>query len=331
MELLDASTQQAMRTQLQHRRDRLAHTIAETRDTTRLVALLKEVEAALKYVDSGSYGVCEVCHESIDEEHLKWDSLVRVCLSHLSEEQQHAIERDLDLASKIQTTLLPARHIQLNGWDVSYLYAPAGFVGGDYCDIVKSELDHASLYFFLGDVSGKGVAASLLMSHLHAIVRSLVTSNSSVSQMTEQANRLFHESTMSTHYATLVSGRAMSGGEVQICNAGHCPPLVLHNGSITAVESTGLPIGLFSGGGYAIRTLRLSPGDSLIVYTDGLTESRNPSDVEYGTERVKAVAARHRAHAPQSLVDALVTDVDAFRSGAQRADDLTVMVLARTT
>jgi sigma-B regulation protein RsbU (phosphoserine phosphatase) len=330
MNTIDSSTQAAMRTQLIQRRELLNGTIAETPDSTRLVHLLKEVDAALKRIDAGAYGICEVCNEPIEQEHLQWDPLVKVCLEHLSETEQRAIQRDLDLASQIQTTLLPARHLHLNGWDVSFEYIPAGVVSGDYCDIVRSETEPGVLYFFLGDVSGKGVAASLLMSHLHAIFRSLVDSGLSLDQMTARANRLFCESTMAAHFATLVSGRASGNGKIEICNAGHLPAMHLHNATITAVEGGGLPIGLFCNQGYTVRTLILAPRDSLILYTDGLTESRNSAEMEYGASRLKDMLLRHHTLTPEAFVGALTRDEQTFRSGAPRADDLTIMVLRRS-
>ena len=329
MHTMDTSNQAVMRHQLIQRRERLNNAIAETPDTMRLVNLLQEVESALKRIDAGSYGICEICNEPIDDEHLRWDPLVKVCLSHLSEAQQRAIERDLDLASQIQTTLLPARNTRLNGWEISYEYMPAGVVSGDYCDIVKSEIDPGILYFFLGDVSGKGVAASLLMSHLHAIFRSLVAGDLSLGQMTVRANRLFYDSTMAAHFATLICGQASANGKVDICNAGHCPPMLLRNRTITPLESTGLPVGLFANGEYRVETIAMKRGDSLVLYTDGLTEVRNMSDVEYGVGRLNEVMIRHDTLAPEGLTAALTQDAEAFRSGAPRADDLTVMVLQR--
>ncbi len=326
----EITTLSAMRTQLIHRRHQLNNTIAETPDSTRLMHLLREVDAALNRIDAGAYGICEVCNEPIEPEGLRWDPLVKVCLSHLTEAQQRSIERDLDQASQIQTALLPSRYLHLNGWDVSYEYKPAGVVSGDYCDIVRSDAEPRTLYFFIGDVSGKGVAASLLMSHLHAIFRSLVTGRLSLDQMIARANKLFCESTMAAHFATLVSGRATAHGTVELCNAGHPSPLLMHNGTITAVGgSVGLPIGLFDNEGYAVQTATLAPGDLLLLYTDGLTESRDGADAEYGVDRMQEMLRRHQTLAPQALASALIGDEETFRSGVPRTDDLTVMVVKR--
>jgi sigma-B regulation protein RsbU (phosphoserine phosphatase) len=326
---MDAVTDTALRAQLAHRRERLREAIPEARDSAQLVRLLQEVEAALKRVDDGSYGICEVCHDPIEEEHLRADPLVRICLAHLSEEQQHAIERDLQLASQIQSQLLPTQHARVDGWELCYHYEPLGVVSGDYCDIVTSDTERGDTYFLFGDVSGKGVAASLLMSQLHAIFRSLIAAGLPLTSLVERANRLFSESTLSSHFATLVCGRATRTGEVEVCNAGHCPPIVLKRGGVTPLESTGLPIGMFYSGQYEVTKTKLDKGDSLVLYTDGFTETRNALNKEYGDARLAALIRQKHSLSAHDLITVCLQDLSAFRGSAPKTDDLTVMVLKR--
>ncbi len=127
------------------------------------VGLLREVDSALERMAKGSYGLCEECHETIEQDRLLADPLVRYCLDHLTESQRAALQHDLDLASQVQRNLLPQVNLQAGGWDTSYYYAPLGPVSGDYCDLIPSD---GQLFFVLGDVSGKGVAASMLISSL---------------------------------------------------------------------------------------------------------------------------------------------------------------------
>jgi sigma-B regulation protein RsbU (phosphoserine phosphatase) len=173
------------------RRQRLQTAISEFKETTHLVRLLEEVDSALQRMDKGSYGLCEVCHEPIEEERLMADPLMRNCLDHLTSDQQRALEQDLDLASRIQTQLLPHKSLRFDGWEAYYHYEPAGPVSGDYCDLVSSETERGDIFFLLGDVSGKGVAASILMAHLHAMFRSLIAVGLSANQLVERANRIF--------------------------------------------------------------------------------------------------------------------------------------------
>ncbi len=317
-----------MQAQLLQRRDRLQEFIREERKTPQLVRLVQEVESALERMNDGSYGICEVCHETIEEEYLRSEPLVRICLSHLSETQQRAIERDLQLASEIQSKLLPIHDLTIDGWETSYHYAPLGPVSGDYCDIVKA--DDGSTYFFFGDVSGKGVAASLLVSHLHAMFRTLLSTSHKLDELVARANRLFCESTLSANFATLVCGKLDKSGNVELCNAGHCYPLVVKSGQIRSIESTGLPLGTFFNSEYQLTSFRLSNNDVLFLYTDGLTECTNEQGEEYSEAQLSALVSRESDRAPQELLRICVDDLTRFRSKAQRTDDLTIMVFRKT-
>ncbi|NIN68048.1 MAG: SpoIIE family protein phosphatase, partial [Anaerolineae bacterium] len=186
------------------------------------------------------------------------------CLGCLTPDQQRALQQDLDLASRIQTQLLPSKNLSLGGWEACYHYEPAGPVSGDYCDLVSPETEGGDLFFLLGDVSGHGVAASMLMAHLHAMFHSLIAVGLSADQLVERANRIFCESTISADYATLVCGRAGKSGEVEVCNAGHCPPLLVQGGEITGMDATGLPVGIFSSAEYSVQKVQLARGDSLL-------------------------------------------------------------------
>src|ERR1017187_6903994 len=137
---------------------------------------------------------------------LECNPLVRFCLDHLSQAEMLAHQQDLDLATQIQSKLLPLRDIALESWDARYRYLPVGAVGGDYCDLIVLG-DGKSIFFAVGDVAGKGVAASLLMTHLSAIFRSLLSLDLPLAEQIGRANRLFCEGTAPSHYATLGGGR----------------------------------------------------------------------------------------------------------------------------
>ncbi len=318
-----------LRNQLQDRRQRLEAALAGSRENAALAQLLQEVDAALERMEDSTYGICETCHDSIEKERLLADPLVRYCLDHLTPEQQRALEEDLELASRIQRGLLPQQGLRLADWHVHYHYEPAGLVSGDYCDLIHSENRNGELYFLLGDVAGKGVAASMLMSHLHAMFRSLTSVGLPLDQLVGLANRVFCESTMAGQYATLVCGRAGRSGEVELCNAGHLPALLVRRGEVTRIEATGLPLGMFCDGQYPVKRLNLEKGDSLFLYTDGLTEARNRSGAEYGIARLAQFVAQHHAGGPEALAVTCLKEVKAFSAGAPKSDDLTIMVLRR--
>lgn len=246
-----------------------------------------------------------------------------------------ALERDLDLAWHVQAALLPKSNLAVSGWQTHYRYLPYGPVSGDYCDLVVANGGAApDLYFMLGDVSGKGVAASLLMAHMNASLRVLAQSGLPPQEVLGKANQVLAESTLASHYATLVCGRANPAGEIEISNAGHCPPIVVRaRGPLDVLGSSGFPVGLAvgaeSGVPYSMERVALSEGDALIIYTDGLTEASNSHQEEYGTDRLLAVLQRCGGVAPRELVAECLADLSAFLDGEERADDLTVLALGR--
>ena len=220
---------------------------------------------------------------------------MRYCLDHLTVPERAALQRDLDLASEVQRNLLPQAGLRTGGWETSYHYAPVGPVSGDYCDLIPSD---GQLFFVLGDVSGKGVAASMLMTQLHALFRSLTGMAMPLGQMVTRANRVFCESALAGQYATLVCGQAKPTGEVEIHNAGHWPAIVVGRGGVLRIESTGLPLGMFRESEFSATRLQLEVGDTLFLYTDGLSEARNEGD-EYVVDRVMTLVRQQAARPPR--------------------------------
>jgi phosphoserine phosphatase RsbU/P len=323
-----ASTERAhtFRPQLLERRAQL-QAASNSISADYLNELIAEIDAALHRMDIGSYGICESCHDTIELDRLESNPLIRFCLDHLSQAEMRAHQQDLDLAAQIQSKLLPPKDIVLSHWDTRYRYQPVGAVGGDYCELVVLD-GGQSLFFAVGDVAGKGVAASLLMTHLSAIFRSLLSVNLPLAEMVSRANRLFCESTAPAHYATLVCGCATSNG-VELCNAGHCPPLLLRHDTTQRVESTGLPLGLFCGGQYTTRRLNLNAGDSLVLYSDGITEAPDPSGEEYGMERLICSLRDRFDLGLDAMADSVLPEVARFRGNHAPADDMTLLIVRR--
>jgi sigma-B regulation protein RsbU (phosphoserine phosphatase) len=315
-----------LRDQLIDRQQRLEAAIVNIGESAQLRNLLHEVDTALERLSNGSYGLCEVCHDPIERDRLISDPLVRFCLDHLTPGEQQALERDLHLAAQIQEKLLPEPDFAVHGWQVALHYEAFGPVSGDYCDLVDGEEN--SLYFMLGDVSGKGVAAAMLMTQLHAMFRTLISLRLSVCQLVERANHLFCESTLPMHYATLVCGKATWSGEVEICNAGHLPILWRRAGDVQSIKATGLPIGVFSNQEFSSTKLPLAPGDSLLLYTDGLSEARNSSGDEYGIERLSDLVSNGQPAGPRALINRCLEDLKRFQARAPKIDDLTMMAIS---
>ncbi len=323
-----------LREQLEKRRQELKTTISlipstEAKAAGPLLDLLNEVDSAVERMGDGTYGICEVCHESVEKERLIADPLVRMCLDHLTGEEQRALERDLELAARIQRGLLPQTDVRFRDWRIHYRYKPAGVVSGDYCDLIPPAAGDGKLIFLLGDVTGKGVAASLLMTHLHAMFRSLASIGLDLDKLLEVANRVFCESTIAGQYATLVCGRIGGDGEIEIASAGHFPALLVAKDGVKQIAATGLPLGMFATSSYAVRRARLDLDDSLLLYTDGISEANNPSGKEYGIDGLSLSAGERHGWAPEELVAACLKDVERHSSGIRQADDQTLMAIQR--
>lgn len=316
----------SLKNHLTERRGRIQETIKYVPDPAKLFALLQEVDSALERIDGGTYGICDVCHDPIEADRLIMDPLLTVCLDHLNHNQKKALEQDLELAIKIQRNLLPQNHLMVNGWNFCYLYSPVGTVSGDFCEFIK--LDEENVLFALGDVSGKGISASLMMSHLHALIRSLLSFNLPVNEIATRVNRLFCESTLSTHYATMVFGKANLDGKVELCIAGHNPPFLLKDGKVISLNATGIPVGLFAQSDYELVEFDLCKGNSLILYTDGLTEA-SVNETEYGEERLKQLLQKSTELPANVLLDAIINDQKSFIKDSPLFDDITVSVIAK--
>ena len=332
---VDAFTDPYLREQLERRRDSLRVAISTIPPTDSPSSsapfrkLLEDVEVAIRQIDEGTYGLCDVCHDPVEKERLIADPLVRLCLDHLTSEEQRALERDLELASRVQRGLLPQTDVRYRDWRIHYFYRPAGIVSGDYCDLIPGSVESAGLIFLLGDVSGKGVAASMLMTHLHAMFRALSGVGLALDRLLEMANRVFCESTIAGQFATLVCGRAGRSGEIEIASAGHFPILLATRSGVTRVEATGLPLGMFSSSDYSVRRLSLEPRDSLLLYTDGISEAKGAGGEEFGIEGLSQATAGRYGWKPRDLVAACVSDVEKHSSGSRQSDDQTLMVIQR--
>jgi sigma-B regulation protein RsbU (phosphoserine phosphatase) len=311
--------------QLEERKRRLEQAIALTPQKGGLAGLLREVDSALERMGEGSYGICEECHDSIECDRLLADPLVRYCLDHLTRPQLSALQRDLDLAAEVQRKLLPQANLRVNDWETSYHYAPHGPVSGDYCDLIPFD---GQLFFVLGDVSGKGVAASMLMTQLHALFRSLTGLGLPLCQIIAQANRVLCESALAGQYVTLVCGQASATGELEIHNAGHLPVIVSKREGTAQVESMGFPLGMFLECEFPVSRLKLEAGDTLFIFSDGLSEADGAGE-EYGVDRVTRLVQQQSGRQAAELIAACLDDLRTFTGGSPQPDDLTLLAIQR--
>jgi sigma-B regulation protein RsbU (phosphoserine phosphatase) len=320
---MTTATEIDFRTELLERRERLRHA-QEQVPRAQLHDLVAEVDAALERVEQGRFGLCDVCHEYIGTEHLAHDPLARSCVEHPSPSETSRLERDLALARQVQLGLLPKPQRAVDGWQFRYRYEAAGEVGGDFCDVIDVPSRGETLVL-VGDVSGKGIAASMLMSSLIGTFRSLSSLELPTGELLTRVGRLFQDSAPRSSYATLAAASLLPGGAVDLYSAGHWPPLLRRGGDIEPiVADAGLPLGLLGPSTYAPTRIQLKPDDTLLFYTDGAIDALNVDGEEYSARRLARALARLDGQRLEldALVEHVFTDLRRFQAGRQPEDDL---------
>ncbi|MBZ0267996.1 PP2C family protein-serine/threonine phosphatase, partial [bacterium] len=240
------------------------------------------------------------------------------------------LQEEVATARRIQQQLLPPGPPVLDGWDVAASNSPSRHVGGDYHDFIP--LHGGELGFAIGDVSGKGVPAALLMSNLQAALRVRTLGEVPLPGVVQDVNRTICRNTGSESFISFFLGSLDPGsGSFRFTNAGHnAPLLVRRNGSVETLEAGGLLLGVFPEATYEQGEVDLQPGDLLMMYTDGVTEASNAAGDMYSEERLVDALVRLREHDAHAVHRHVLEEVRTFQAGVPPDDDLTVVVLKRT-
>ena len=244
--------------------------------------------------------------------------------------RRRALEKELELARAIQVGLLPERLPQPDGYELLGSNAPSRAVSGDlYTAQLRGEGRECVL--LVADVSGKGIAAALLTASLEALAMGPIEVGDPADGICAKLSRRLYARTSAERYATAFVGVLdRERHTLRYANAGHNPPLLLRaGGGSLRLEATGVPLGLLPALDYAAEELVLGPGDTLCVYTDGVTEAANPEGEEYGLERLEAQLRRHLEGPLEGLLEGLEQDLEGFARGVPYGDDRTLLVLRR--
>jgi len=246
---------------------------------------------------------------------------------HLAILEKERMEQELQLGREIQSQLLPQPPVDVVGTQLAALSLPCYEVGGDYYDFL--ELPDGDIGLAIGDVSGKGVSAALIMSSVQAALRVAAPIEDDLAELVSRLNALIYRSAHGRKYATFFFGRySPSTGLLRYVNAGHNPPFVVANGQMEELSSSGKPIGIFPESTYQEMSTELPPGSTLFLYTDGLNEAADPDDEEFGMARLRELFAQPQtsaAETPARILEAITR----FERGARAADDKTIVVMRR--
>jgi phosphoserine phosphatase RsbU/P len=243
--------------------------------------------------------------------------------------QQERLERELQLAMEIQQRFQPTAPPTVAGYELQGISFPCYEIGGDYYDFIERE--DGRLVIALGDVSGKGTAAALLMSSLHAAIHAQTGSHDTLVETISAVNRYLADNIPSNRFVTLFYAELdPDSGAVSFLNAGHNPPLIVHAaGTVEQLASGGLPLGIKADADYREGRTTLQHGDVLVIYSDGVTEAASPSGEEFGPTRLYEVVSRNVEASAAGIRDRIESALTKFSQGTQAADDITLVIVKR--
>jgi serine phosphatase RsbU (regulator of sigma subunit) len=244
--------------------------------------------------------------------------------------EMETVKRELAIAATIQQRILPENLPEITGYEVAGINIPAIEVCGDYYDVIQ--VDDHKYAIIMADVSGKGIPAALLVSTLQASLRVYLENNPDLSYLNDRLNKLIYQSTTSEKYLTMsICYLDTKTGGIDIVNAGHNPPLIVHNDqSLTKVITGGIPIGMADLGlSYDKKNYKIDHGESILLFTDGITEAMDLDEEMYEDERLDAFLIKNRSLSAKEFIDLLIDDVEKFVGNAPQSDDITALYVKR--
>ncbi|MCG6947389.1 MAG: SpoIIE family protein phosphatase [Acidobacteria bacterium] len=257
---------------------------------------------------------------------------MRIRNVHLAEEavERRRLEQEVALAREIQVSLLPDSLPEVEGWDIVAGNIPSRGVSGDFFK-VELRHDESEIVLMLSDVSGKGIGASLLTASLEALSAGPIHDGVPPEEIFRSVSHLLYDRTPPEKYATsFMAAVVPDTGAFSFCNAGHNPGLLLRaNGDTEWLESTGMPLGILPEGVFTAGQRKLEVNDTLVLYTDGITEPENPEEEEYGQDRLAAVCVKNRSEPLAELMSAIEEDLYHFVRGVPFLDDRTLVLIRR--
>jgi phosphoserine phosphatase RsbU/P len=260
-------------------------------------------------------------------------NVIAVALTHARydamEAEKRRLDTELEAARSILQTIIPDALPEISGYEVCAHIEPCFEVGGDLYDV--STLPDGRVAVIVGDVSGKGLGAALLVSSLVPLLRAMLEAEPDLAALTSNLNRQLWRTTDSVRYSTLFVGVLdPETGRIEYVNAGHNPPMLVHaDGAVENIGSTGLPVALMDEGVWRADEMILKPGDILALYSDGIPETWQDDEHEYGEDRFQKLLVLRRGQSMNEVRDATLTDVSEFRGDAPVSDDVTLVLLKR--
>ena len=244
------------------------------------------------------------------------------------EVEKKQLENELSLALDIQKGFLPSELPKLENYELAGVYIPSRHVAGDYFDFIK--IDDDNLIFVMADVSGKGIAASLIMANIQAALKVLISTGMSNLEIVNRLNKVVFENTSSEKFVTFFIGFLnLKSNKLKYINAGHNPPFVFNKGrGHVLLDKGGIPLGVFIDGyDFEQGEYEIQAGDMILLYTDGVTEAQNSRGEEFGEEKLIELSKSNLDNSPRSIVNTLVDEVRNYSDGTTQYDDITISIV----
>lgn len=289
---------------------------------------LEVIETSLEKIEDETLGICVVCHGHVDAQLLEMDYTSAVCLEHYSDKERQRLESELELSQVVQRALLPQRIPEIRGVELAAFSRPSEIIGGDYFDFF--EFRDGTQGLVIADVSGHGVSAGMLMSSLQTAIRTMAPETDSPAEVLERLNRFYihniHFTTFVTIFLACFDPATLT---LSYVNAGHNPPAVRRrsDSTITWLKPTAPAIGLAEDFHPKMESISFAEGDSLLLYTDGVTEVLNISNEMFGQERLAELVQQYADRPAPDLLQGVRHALSTFGGNQPLADDVTMVAL----
>ena len=245
------------------------------------------------------------------------------------EQELFKLEEEYRMAKEIQLNILPKQIPAIEGYDIFAINIPAKEVGGDYYDFIK--LTGNRIAFCLGDITGKGLAAAMLMANLQATLRGQALTQNNVCDNIKNSNVLLFNSTAENRFATLFYGELdFVNHTITYCNAGHDAPVSLFKNNITRLTEGGLLMGCFDFAEYEQKDKQIQPGELLLIFSDGVTEAMNDNHQEFGEEKLISIVKSNQNPKAKELIEKIVAEVRVHSNKVEQSDDITLLAIKRS-
>lgn len=333
---MEDETREELQKALTETRQNLAHWIETAPEVKQEIVCCSDQDCAqdhvhaldqsLQRIAEGTFGMCEVCHEPVDDVLLKMDYTSSVCLGHFTEVELRQLESELELSQVVQRGLLPQQAPDIPGLAVAAFSRPAQIVSGDYFDFVRFKDGGHGIV--MADVSGHGVAAGMLMSSLQTAFHTLVPAAESPLDVLERINHLYAHNIRVTSFVTVFFGKFDPATRMfTYGSAGHNAPYLHHadGNEEVLLHPTGPAIGLMEKFSVQLAQVQLHPDDTLVLYTDGVTEATNAEGVQWGLAALSRVISENHGLAPERLIEAILRALNTYTGGVILVDDLTLL------